>query len=389
MNISQITEGNILSMPCSTAAVASTCNMDTNSAVPSCNTVSPVPLDVKSEKNGASSSNPSLHCLIARVRRGENRHQLQPRGSWSANSNPDRTEEKKRVVSLDLSDLADTRQSLLGRATLKESWDEINSYPPVWDEACRDLVKDAPTRSMEQSARLEATPRVADHLVQASARTDNADVIASQAASLAMVEAVLEITAPEETLRLPDPSTIKDRKELFAVSRNMCSRSFVESFGGVHYHSNGGGSDMAPQDTYQNPRKTTRSMWESGGSIASHSMFSEDDDDLSLHSGPLHRHWPTPDEHGSIAFSVDSIKVRKHQCDKSQYTDWAIDDSHHYRDGGDAFGPEDHDEILQSSDKNVSIFPPQQTVYEFDMMSLHEHEAKVQREDDGDHKMQL
>ena len=401
MNISQVTGGNNLPMSSSkmsTDGIASMCNKDANTAtaavVPSCNTVSPVPLDVnKSEKDGASASNPSLHCLIARVRRGEKRHQLQPRGSWSASTNPERTEDKKRVVSLDLRDLANTRHSLLGKAELNEAWDEIKTCPPVWDDAigngaCRDFVQDAPISRLGQPARLDTTTRADDHLIQASART-TADVFASQATSSAMADAVLESAAPQETLRLPDPSTIKDRKELFAVSRKMCSRSTIESFVSEHCHSNDDGYDMDPQDIYQNQRKTTRSMWENDRSVASCSMFSEDDDDLSLHSGPLHRHWPTQDEHGSIAFSMDSVHVRKHQCNKSQYTDWAIDDSHHYGDDDDAFGPEDHSEILRSSDNNVSFFVQQETVYEFDMMSLHEHQAKLRWEGDSNHKMQL
>ena len=164
---------------------------------------------------------------------------------------------------------------------------------------------------------------------------------------------------------LPDPSTIKDRSELFAVSLRLCGYSSMESFGDDN------DDDMARSCTDQGGRKTTRSMWESDGSVGSQSMLSEDDD-LSLLSGTI--------DHASIAFSMDSIHVRRQQqCNKSQSTDWAIDDSQHDQEDK-AYWPEYHEDVGHNTHTSFSRFGEQQPVYEFDMMPLHEHQAKKQRE---------
>jgi hypothetical protein len=199
---------------------------------------------------------------------------------------------------------------------------------------------------------------------------------AADSGRIAAPSSVACVAGPQPLLRLPDPSTISDRRTLFAVSKVMCSRSSIESFGTSSHaasdrddcsppcpssssssrmgeSSDGGRDGLAVDRSALGHADDVKSVSEDTElSLLDMSLDADDDAPCTSSSSPQAirslqgsprlsksssscRSWQ--EEEDSVAFSMDSVCMRKKQLDNSQHTpsngertiltDWAVDSS--------------------------------------------------------------
>lgn len=343
------------------------------------------------ERADDESANPSLHYLIARVRRG-GENQM---GSYSATASPSFAHQKKRMLSLDFGNLS-RQQPLLGQEVVDQACAALSARPTSrsnsWIPSDVDESNDEGDLAEWEGytltgSTLEDPSQQAFDMLVAGGSTGNEGTSYTSATH----ETAAKVNK-HPALQLPDPSTIEDRRELFATSRKMCSRSTIDSFEKEDEDDDARNGLHGPSQ-----HKRNRMMDDNSASVSSHSMSSAEDDDQSLDSVPRHScdHAAAPprrrgDDHSSIAFSVDSVHVRRTQFSNSQVTGFATGDDE------DDFALEDlddgaDDEMHPHYDRSrPSHIFGQQAIYEFDMASVHlrfQRQANLNHE--GDDEMQL
>jgi hypothetical protein len=368
-------------------------------------------IEVGCELDGSNrSSNLSLHYLITRARRGKT--------PPSANASPITDGNiscgnGRRLVKLDLGEVQElnkavaelTRWGKLDEAPGKEPDSLVEVAVGMAFTPCTVTGNEEPRSGTDASS--VATPRLKRRSACSYERSNESTVsmtpidkhtqnksrrLLSDAADSGRnsVASSVDNVAPwRRVLSLPDPSTT-DRRTLFAMSRLMCSRSSIESFGNCS-HAASDPADCSPP--CPSPSRSTergessdggldgravgsrhrddvnsctlpstgapalshaddvKSITEDAGRNLSHISWDEDDDAASAStsgasaqalcclqgsprlstSSPICRDWREED---SVAFSMDSVHMRKKQLNDSQHTDWAVGPMHYANDNG-------------------------------------------------------
>ena len=294
-----------------------------------------------------SQANPSLHSLIGRARRG-----IEGRNSASMNSSPANTQSRQ-VIKLDVSNIA-KQHGLLDKEGMEMTQEELRVHSLLVSDEHQELLPAHSNYGLSQQQEEEMRS-------DAAAMTS---VVLKETAGMDMdlfkvPEATTTLTTgfSEPLLKLPDPSSEQDRWVLFAISRKLCSRSLTEPLSITK--SNDGSFEEAEAEDGIESFVPDQYMSDQETDDLKSLMSAEDFPDQMHHEG-----------NESIAFSMDSVCIRKQQyqvMDSSQRTDWAVGCVNHpvVRDP-DGFALEEFDEIEHLP------------MYVFDMASVHlgsQHEA--------------
>lgn len=286
------------------------------------------------------STNPSLQFLIARARRGGSR-------TGSAGGSP----AGRLQLHADLQHHND-----LSRAANKLRWIEVQQLVDDCQmESIADVANDCLKRSEEEASRSSpdaqtSTPPTPKASGYKSRRVSNVSDSDEEEA----VQRQRATSEDHSVFHLPDPTSIS-RRNLFAMSRRMCSYSSMDSFS-----SNGPHEDGACRETTNQPARISSSSAHSHlqphaaaaaameevanaaapkptahhpaaegddhsiMSVEDHDEMASDDDSMLSSEDDLEAMPATgnddDDDDSSIAFSLDSVDMRKKQFDTSNHS---------------------------------------------------------------------